>query len=143
MRKRRRQPISNINVVPYLDVMLVLLVIFMITAPLFNQGVVDIPSVGDKAALPTQKDGALEIVYDSSGTNRFRLIDHDRDSAESELLSLPELMGKMEEEKLLRPDAPVVIQADGNLRHREVQELYGKLLEVGFLTVGIKLKAGQ
>ena len=49
MRKRRRQPISNINVVPYLDVMLVLLVIFMITAPLFNQGVVDIPSVGDKA----------------------------------------------------------------------------------------------
>ena len=141
MRKRRRQPISNINVVPYLDVMLVLLVIFMITAPLFNQGVVDIPSVGDKA-LSAQPDNALEIVYDSSGANPFRLIDHDLDGAESELLSLPELMDKLETEKVVRPDAPVVIQADGNLRHREVVELMGKLSEVGFSKVTFKVKTG-
>ena len=141
MRKRRRQPISNINVVPYLDVMLVLLVIFMITAPLFNQGVVDIPSVGDKA-LSAQPDNALEIVYDSSGANPFRLIDHDLDGAESELLSLPELMDKLEAEKLLRPDAPIVIQADGNLRHREVVELMGNLSEVGFPKVSFKVKTG-
>ena len=49
MRRRRAKLISDINVVPYLDVMLVLLVIFMITAPLFNQGVVDLPSVGENA----------------------------------------------------------------------------------------------
>ena len=141
MRKRRRQPISNINVVPYLDVMLVLLVIFMITAPLFNQGVVELPSVGDHA-LSEQPDNALAIVYDSSSANPFRLIDHDRDSVESELLSLPELIGKLEGEKLLRPDAPVVIQADGNLQYREVIELVGKLQDLGF-NVALMVKTGD
>ena len=72
----------------------------------------------------------------------FRLIDHDLDGAESELLSLPELMDKLEAEKLLRPDAPIVIQADGNLRHREVVELMGKLSEVGFPKVSFKVKTG-
>ena len=87
-RRRKNRPISNINVVPYLDVMLVLLVIFMITAPLFNQGVVDLPSVGD-APLSEQKSGALEVVYEDEG--RYRLIDHDN-SIESDSMDLSALL---------------------------------------------------
>ena len=141
MRKRRRQPISNINVVPYLDVMLVLLVIFMITAPLFNQGVVELPSIGDHA-LSAQDSGALQVIYDSSGANPFRLIDHDRGGVESELLSLPELIGKLETEQLLRPDAQVVIQADSSLQYGEVIELVGKLQDVD-LNVVLQVRTGD
>jgi len=49
---RPRKTINQINVVPYIDVMLVLLVIFMITAPLINPGVIELPSVGTKLAAP-------------------------------------------------------------------------------------------
>lgn len=136
--KRRRAPISNINVVPYLDVMLVLLVIFMITAPLFNQGVVDLPSAGE-SALAEQKAGALEIVYEPSGENRFRLIDHEL-GEESARLTLPELMDKLAAEKLLRPGAPVAVSADGALQYKEVMQLIGRLRDEGFSQIGLVVK---
>ena len=125
--KKRRRPISDINVVPYLDVMLVLLVIFMITAPLFNQGVVNLPSVSDKPLPPTQK-GALEIVYKQFGENNFQLIDREN-GRETPQLSLEELMRELGDEKLLSPDAPitVVISADENLSYKEVISLLGQL----------------
>ena len=50
--RRARKAINQINVVPYIDVMLVLLVIFMITAPLINPGVIELPSVGTKLTTP-------------------------------------------------------------------------------------------
>ena len=137
--KKRRRPISDINVVPYLDVMLVLLVIFMITAPLFNQGVVDLPSVGDKP-LPRQK-AALEIVYKQSGENRFQLINH-KHGSETPQLSLEELMRELDDVKLLNPDAPitVVISADENLSYKEVISLLGRLHKEQFVSVGLNLK---
>lgn len=136
--KRRRRPISDINVVPYLDVMLVLLVIFMITAPLFNQGVVDLPSVGD-APLPEQDTAALEIVYKPSGANRFQIINREH-GTESALLSAAELSEKLDEEKLLRPDAPLIISADSELKFGEVMELYGILLDKDFARIGLQVK---
>ena len=50
--RRARKSINQINVVPYIDVMLVLLVIFMVTAPLINPGAIDLPSVGSKLTVP-------------------------------------------------------------------------------------------
>ncbi len=139
--KRRRAPISNINVVPYLDVMLVLLVIFMITAPLFNQGVVDLPSAG-KSPLNEQKAGALEIIYEPSGTNRFRLIDHEL-GEESERLNLTELMDKLGAERILRPNAPVAVSADGALQYKEITELIGRLRDEGFAQIGLVVKNSE
>ena len=52
--RRSRKPISEINVVPYIDVMLVLLVIFMVTAPLISPGQIELPSVGSKLIVPVQ-----------------------------------------------------------------------------------------
>lgn len=140
MKKRRRSPISDINVVPYLDVMLVLLVIFMITAPLFNQGVVDLPSVGDKP-LSQQKADALEIVYHPSGANRFQLINH-KHGDESAFLPMEELMQKLDEEKLLRQDEPmpIVVSADAELQYGEVAALLGALRDKNFSLIGLNLK---
>ncbi len=145
MKRRHRQPISNINVVPYLDVMLVLLVIFMITAPLFNQGVVDLPSVGDETELAQQPSGALEIVYHyaKGNPNPFHIINHELDSAESERMNLPELMDKLAEETLLRPDAPIIIQADGSLEYKEVIELLGRLQAENFKNIGLVVKNSE
>ena len=129
MRKRRRSPISSINVVPYLDVMLVLLVIFMITAPLFNQGAVDLPQVGDKPP-PAQKEGALEIIYHPHGGDRpYQLYDHDNDT-ETARLDAGELLQELEAEiKTLGRAAPIVISADSELQYGDITELLGMLYD--------------
>ena len=66
-RNRRRRPMSDINVVPYIDVMLVLLVIFMITAPLIKEGVkVDLPQAGARP-LPEQRSQPVVVTVDAAG----------------------------------------------------------------------------
>ncbi len=84
-RNKKLRPMSEINVVPYIDVMLVLLVIFMITAPLLTQGVkVDLPKadanpIADDAKHPlvvsVDKSGAMHITYDD---NRIRPVDDEQ-----------------------------------------------------------------
>jgi len=66
---RTRKQVAQINVVPMIDVMLVLLVIFMVTAPFINPGQVDLPSVGKTAQPPAQP---LEILIKESGEYRLR-----------------------------------------------------------------------
>ena len=63
--RRTRKTINQINVVPYIDVMLVLLVIFMVTAPLINPGSIDLPSVGSKLTVPATP---MEVTLHADGT---------------------------------------------------------------------------
>ncbi|MGI9347595.1 MAG: biopolymer transporter ExbD [Gammaproteobacteria bacterium] len=133
--KKRRQPISNINVVPYLDVMLVLLVIFMITAPLFNQGVVDLPSVGD-APLNEQPAAAIEIAYTTSAVNPYRVIDHES-GKESVRLNIIDLLDILGQKQILRPDTPIIISAAETLSYKDVMALLGKLQSEGYTKVGL------
>lgn len=139
--RRRRRPISSINVVPYLDVMLVLLVIFMITAPLFNQGAVELPSVGEDVPLPPNT-AVLEIVYHPGGGVRvFQLINH-KDNEESARLSMEELMQRLDEEKLLLgAEVPIAVSADAVLPYGKVGELLGELQGREFSKVGLNLKS--
>ena len=67
--RRARKSINQINVVPYIDVMLVLLVIFMVTAPLVNPGEIELPSVGAKLTAPAQP---LEVTLRTDGTLLLR-----------------------------------------------------------------------
>lgn len=74
---RQRRLMNQINVVPYIDVMLVLLVIFMVTAPMIQTGTINVPSAGQVSAPPTQAivievkaDGALALRASTSGTSR-------------------------------------------------------------------------
>ena len=67
LKSQRKKPVSEINVVPYIDVMLVLLVIFMITAPILSQGItVDLPKAASEN-LPTEDQEPIIVSVDSSG----------------------------------------------------------------------------
>ena len=139
-RRRRQQPISNINIVPYLDVLLVLLVIFMITTPLFNQGVIDLPSVGD-TPLPQAQEASLEILYDDAPSNPYRLLDH-ATSDETSRLSLEELLNELDKKRVLYPQAPIVISAAGKLPYERVIELVGALRERNFAPLALSAEIG-
>ena len=137
--KKRRQPISNINVVPYLDVMLVLLVIFMITAPLFNQGAVDLPSVEEAGS---RNPDALEIIYTTSAVNPYRVIDHES-GKESVKLNMDDLLDILGQKKILRPGVPIAISADNESKYEDVIKLLDKLRSEGYATVGLVVQSGQ
>ena len=137
--RRRRQPINSINVVPYLDVLLVLLVIFMITAPLFHQGVVDLPSVGE-ADVPPPSGGAVEVFY-KPGASPFSLNDREL-GVSRENLSEEELLIQVEGILLLRPEAQLVLAANEDLTHGEVVSLISKLRLLGVKKLGFSVKTG-
>ena len=137
--RRRRQPINSINVVPYLDVLLVLLVIFMITAPLFHQGEVNLPSVGEADARPPS-GGAIAVSY-KPGATPFSLNDRELGDRHDNL-SEEELLIKVEGILLLRPETPLVLEADEDLTHGEVMRLIGKLKLLGVKKLGFSVKTG-
>ena len=139
MKRWRRRPISSINVVPYLDVLLVLLVIFMITAPLFNQGVIDLPTVG-KEALPQAKESTLEIRYQNRNQMPYRLVDH-REGVESPRLSQDELMTELGKKEVLYGKTQyIIIAAEGGLSYRNVIELLGVLRDAGYTNIALAAK---
>lgn len=124
---RNRRPINSINVVPYLDVLLVLLVIFMITAPLFNQGAVDLPSIGESAA-PPPKAGAVVVSHRDDGTFA---ISHQPSEESGEGLDADALLARLASIWVLFPDASVVVEADKNTPLGDVMQLVGKIRKLG------------
>ncbi len=126
-RKRHKKLMSEINVVPYIDVMLVLLVIFMITAPLLSQGVkVDLPRA---AAQPveSQDQETLVVTVDRQG-NYF--LDDRRISPE-------ELRRKVAAILRLRPKTPVLIRGDRQADYGEVVKAMTLLQSAGAPSVGL------
>src|ERR1043166_5421249 len=112
--RRVRKPINQINVVPYIDVMLVLLVIFMVTAPLVAPGEIELPSVGSKLTVPAQP---LEVRLNVDGSLSLR----DRQAnAFPAKISHDELVRRIKAKQAQLPDQPVVIEADRNARYEEV-----------------------
>ena len=105
-RLRKRKLKSDINVVPYIDVMLVLLVIFMITAPLLNLGVdIDLPQSQAKA-LESKKD-PVTIIVDKDGGYQLKLPDQG-----SERVDLPTLGAKLKALADANPDIAVILAGD-------------------------------
>ncbi len=108
---------SQINVVPYIDVMLVLLVIFMVTAPLISTSYVDLPQISKSNAPPAMP---IEVMVKVDG----KLYVRDKDTPAIERpVTLDGLLTIIKEKQIQNPDQPVVIAADQNV-------LYGKVLEV-------------
>ncbi len=129
--RRPRKAVNQINVVPYIDVMLVLLVIFMVTAPLINPGQVELPSVGQKLAVPVapmeitlRADQALMLHDQATGSPPVRL-------------SRSELVARVQELQARRPDQPVVIAADRNARYEDVLGVLDLLQRNGVRKVGL------
>ena len=119
--RRRRPPMSQINVTPFVDVMLVLLVIFMITAPLLTVGVeVDLPK-SDAPPLPGD-DEPLSVTVARDGTTYLQ---------ETEV-TLDELVPKLQAITERRPDVRVFIRGDQEIAYGRVMEVMGALNKAGF-----------
>jgi len=135
-RSERRRPISEINVVPYIDVMLVLLVIFMITAPLLAQGVkVDLPQA---PARPIEGDDRepLVVSVDVDGDYYLNYGENESEPVEPNVLAA-------RVNALLRhsPGLPVMVRGDENVSYGEVVVLMTILQKAGAPSVGLVTKS--
>jgi biopolymer transport protein TolR len=129
--KRGRRLMGEINVVPYIDVMLVLLIIFMVTAPLLTQGVqVDLPKVG-AAALPDPKHEPLLVSIDKSNRLYLNLGDHKSDPIDESALG-----SRIKSVLTRQPDTPVLVKADERVPYGRVMKLMVLLQQSGAARVG-------
>jgi biopolymer transport protein TolR len=131
MRQRRLK--NEINVVPYIDVMLVLLVIFMVTAPMMPTGTVDLPSVA-KSSQATQQP--LEVIIRSE--RELALHDHAEAGGGSEKnLSRDRLVAQLRAAQTANPDQPVVISANKNVRYEVVMQIMDLLQRNNISKIGL------
>ncbi len=128
---RTRKQIAQINVVPMIDVMLVLLVIFMVTAPFINPGQVDLPSVGKTSQTPVQP---LEVIIKESG--EYRLRNRATGGAE-QTVTKSALASEIAALHRASPDQPVVIAADRNVRYEEVMDTMSLLQRAQITRIGL------
>lgn len=127
-RRNNRRLKNDINVVPYIDVMLVLLVIFMVTAPMITTGLIDLPSVGQASEVPAVP---IEVQLDKEGQMSIRLRDGDAQFKTIDPATL------IDEVSLLATDEnPVVIAADGEVSYASVMEVMDQLRSQGFSRLG-------
>jgi len=130
-RGRGRRTINEINMVPFIDVMLVWLIIFMVTAPMISPSVIDLPSVGKAAKLPdqviqivVQKDDSLEMVNDSK-------------TQKTKLESLANLVLQAQTGQA---NSAVVISADRNVKYETVVKVMDTLQRAGIQRVGLSVQ---
>jgi len=135
--RRSRKAMNQINVVPYIDVMLVLLVIFMVTAPFINPTQVELPSIGKSAAAPV---APLEVVIRADGSLLLR----DRGAnEEGEAVSEARLEDAVRARQQANPKQPVVISADKSVRYEWVMRVMDTLQSLGVARVGLLVKPAQ
>jgi biopolymer transport protein TolR len=130
-RGRGRRTINEINMVPFIDVMLVLLIIFMVTAPMITPSVVDLPSVGKAAKQPdqviqivVQKDDSLEMVNDSK----------------TQKINLESLANNVRVAQTGQANSAVVISADRNVKYEMVVKVLDALQRSGIQRVGLSVQ---
>jgi biopolymer transport protein TolR len=131
---RRRRAVSEINMVPFIDVMLVLLIIFMVTAPMITTSVVDLPSVGKAKQRPAS---VIEIVVGTDEKLRLSV-----DKSAPQPILLPQLAQRVLEAQGQRNDVPVVISADRQVRYESVVKVMDSLQRAGVQRVGLSVKQG-
>ena len=128
---RKRRMMDQINVVPYIDVMLVLLVIFMVTAPMITPSMVDLPSVGKAAKQPdqviqivVQKDDSLEMINESK----------------TQKTNLDNLANSVRVAQTGQANSAVVISADRNVKYETVVKVMDTLQRAGIQRVGLSVQ---
>ena len=134
-RRTKNRLMNDINVVPYIDVMLVLLVIFMVTAPMMNPGQVDLPQVS-KSATPAPAPLEVIIKKDSS----LALRDHSRGDDETRL-TRAELISLLKARQGEKAEQSVVISADKSVRYEEVINIMDVLQQQHVKKVGLLTQA--
>ena len=128
----RRRTISEINMVPFIDVMLVLLIIFMVSAPLITTGVVDLPSMGKSKQRPER---VVEVVVGSDESVKLRI-----DGKEAAPVTASKLAARVRELQAGNVNTPVIISADKAVRYEAVVKVMDSLQRAGVLRVGLSVK---
>jgi len=125
---------ADINVVPYIDVMLVLLVIFMVTAPLITPGLIELPSVGQAAEVPAKP---LEVQISEDGTIALRMREP---GATPQDIARAELVDQVRSR--ITAETPVVIAADGKVPYESVVQVMDELRNSGITRLGLLVDQG-
>jgi Biopolymer transport protein len=125
---------NEINVVPYIDVMLVLLVIFMVTAPLITPGLIDLPTVGQAAEVPATP---VEVQVDADGGLFVRKREP---GAQPEPVAAGDVVDAVRAR--ITADTPVVIAADGKVPYESVMKLMDQLRSNGITRLGLLVNQG-
>jgi len=130
----RRRAMNEINMVPFIDVMLVLLIIFMVTAPLITTGVVDLPSVGKAQQRPTS---VIEIVVGADEKLKLRV-----DQQEPSPVSLAQVAARVKAAQGGNEQVPVVISADRNVKYDAVVRVMDRLQQASIKRIGLSVRQG-
>jgi len=130
--RARTRPMAEINVTPFVDVMLVLLIIFMVAAPLMTVGVpVDLPKTA-AGALSSESEEPLSVTITASGEVQIMTTPTPRD----------QLVNKLRAIAAERETDRVFLRADGSVPYREVMQVMGALNAGGFSNVGLVTDVG-
>ncbi|MBF0218029.1 MAG: protein TolR [Gammaproteobacteria bacterium] len=131
-RRQRRTMMGEINVVPYIDVMLVLLVIFMVTAPMLTQGVkVDLPQAAAKP-VDQEKQEPIIISVDAQGDYYLNIEDQGRSAVNAEMLVI-----RIAAEHRLTPNRPVYVRGDAAVNYGAVITAMTLIQQAGVASVGL------
>lgn len=135
MRPRRLK--HEINVVPYIDVMLVLLVIFMVTAPMIQTGNIDLPSVGKAAQPPV---APLEVIVHADRSLALR----DRSKGDREQpIEQSELAARIKAAQAKNPQQAVLIAGDKNVKYEAVLNVMDELQKQQVARIGLLVQPGS
>src|SRR5271154_6828083 len=134
-RRGGRRLMNQINVVPYIDVMLDLLVIFMVTAPLINPGQIELPTVGKTSNPPV---APLEVSLHTDQT--LWLIDRSVSDSSERKISRDDLIAAIQKKQSSNPEQAVVISADKDVRYEAVLEVMDMLQQNQVRKVGLLAK---
>ena len=135
--KTKRRPMAEINVVPYIDVMLVLLIIFMVTAPMLNQGVdVDLPNVDANPVRVEDDENQLIVSITASGLYYI-----ERGSDDPKAMALVDIQKYVATLLKSQPKTDVLVRGDENVPYGIVVALMGVLQTAGAQSVGLITEA--
>ena len=128
------EPINEINMVPFIDVMLVLLIIFMVTAPMLTPSSVNVPSVGKGTKVPKTR---ADVIVEKDGSIRFKADGNERTVPLQNLGATAKNWLKGQPE-----DTPVLISADKNVSYDSVMKAMSALQGAGVSRVALAVKSG-
>ncbi len=130
-RGRGRRTINEINMVPFIDVMLVLLIIFMVTAPLIAPSMIDLPSIGKAAKQP---DEIVQIVITKSEAIELKLKD------KTTSVGLTDVAAMVKQNLGTGTNTAVVISADKTVKYETVVKVMDTLQRAGIARVGLSVQ---
>jgi biopolymer transport protein TolR len=136
-RGRGRRTINEINMVPFIDVMLVLLIIFMVTAPLISPSVIDLPSIGKANKAPDQ---VIKINIEKNGS---LTLETTKDAAKPASIAANKVADAVKNIQGNKVDRPVVISADKAVKYETVVEVMDKLQRAGIQRVGLSVQLAK